>query len=146
MTSTFSENKTSIRVMTWRILTMAAAAATLWPIAAEAQPPAATPVRRQFLSVSYDWLYTWPLHFAEHPLADLVGADVGRAEPQFRLSDPRRHHAHRRPRVQTPRTSMRVVPSQVLIVVRRLGPADVGADQVGVLGEMREAMYRASRS
>ena len=82
MTSTFRENKTAIRV-TNRILTMAVAAATLWPICAEAQPYAPPPARRQFLSVSYDWLYTWPLHFAEHPLADLVGADVGRAEPPY---------------------------------------------------------------
>ena len=32
--------------------------------------------RRHFVSVSYDWLYTQPLHFADHPLSDLVGQDV----------------------------------------------------------------------
>ena len=29
--------------------------------------------RRHFVSVSFDSLYTEPLHFAEHPLADLLG-------------------------------------------------------------------------
>jgi hypothetical protein len=70
-------------VAAWRISTLAVAAATLWPICAEAQPYAGAPVRRQFLSVSYGWLYTWPLHFAEHPLADLVGTDVGDADPPY---------------------------------------------------------------
>lgn len=32
--------------------------------------------RKQFVTVSYDSLYTQPLHFAEHPLEDLVGRDV----------------------------------------------------------------------
>jgi hypothetical protein len=68
---------------TWRILTVAAVAATLWPICVEAQPTAAPQARRQFLTVSYDWQYTWPLHFAEHPLEDLVGTGVGRAEPPY---------------------------------------------------------------
>jgi hypothetical protein len=38
-------------------------------------------VRPHFITVSYDWHYTQPLHFAEHPLADLLGAEV--ASTQF---------------------------------------------------------------
>ena len=36
--------------------------------------------RRHFISVSYDFLYTHPLHFAEHPLSDLAGAEVSSAQ------------------------------------------------------------------
>lgn len=46
--------------------------------------------RRQFVTVSYDWLYTQPLHFAEHPLADLVGTPVSPAQFEdydYRTSD-----------------------------------------------------------
>jgi hypothetical protein len=32
--------------------------------------------RRHFVSISYDSLYTQPLHFAEHPLTALAGAEV----------------------------------------------------------------------
>lgn len=32
--------------------------------------------RRHFITISYDWLYTQPLHFADHPLSDLVGKEV----------------------------------------------------------------------
>jgi len=42
---------------------------------------AAAKPRKQFVTVSYDWLYTQPLHFAEHPLEDLVGKPV--ASSQF---------------------------------------------------------------
>lgn len=38
--------------------------------------------RRQFVSISYDWLYTQPLHFAEHPLEDLLGTEVASAQRQ----------------------------------------------------------------
>lgn len=38
--------------------------------------------RRQFITISTDWLYTQPLHFAEHPLADLVGAEVAGAQAE----------------------------------------------------------------
>lgn len=38
--------------------------------------------RRHFITVSYDWIYTQPLHFAEYPLEDLVGADVASAQRQ----------------------------------------------------------------
>jgi hypothetical protein len=41
--------------------------------------------RRQFVTASYDWLYNQPLHFDDHPLEDLVGADV--AEAQFETYD-----------------------------------------------------------
>lgn len=36
---------------------------------------------KHFVTLSYDWLYTQPLHFAEHPLEDLIGRDV--ASTQF---------------------------------------------------------------
>ena len=36
--------------------------------------------RRHFLTVSYDSIFTEPLHFAEHPLADLLGRDVASAQ------------------------------------------------------------------
>ncbi len=32
--------------------------------------------RRHFITVSYDWHYTQPLHFAEHPLEDLLDTQV----------------------------------------------------------------------
>ncbi|MGH9373649.1 MAG: hypothetical protein ACRD15_19185 [Vicinamibacterales bacterium] len=47
---------------------------------ASAQTYAADKPRRHFITISSDWLYTHPLHFAEHPLADLVGAEVSRAQ------------------------------------------------------------------
>lgn len=36
--------------------------------------------RRQFITVSVDWLNTEPLHFASHPLEDLVGREVASAQ------------------------------------------------------------------
>ena len=36
--------------------------------------------RRQFITVSLDWLQTEPLHFASHPLEDLVGREVASAQ------------------------------------------------------------------
>lgn len=36
--------------------------------------------RRHFITVSYDWLYSQPLHFDDHPLEDLVGRDVASAQ------------------------------------------------------------------
>lgn len=61
-------------------------------IAAPADAQTYTPkkARRQFITVSYDWLYTQPLHFAEHPLADLVGKPVSPAQFEdfdYRTSD-----------------------------------------------------------
>ena len=32
--------------------------------------------RKHFITVSYDWIYTEPLHFADHPLSDLLGRAV----------------------------------------------------------------------
>jgi hypothetical protein len=43
------------------------------PARAQTQSPTA---RRQFVTVSYDWHYTQPLHFAEHPLEDLLDTEV----------------------------------------------------------------------
>jgi hypothetical protein len=37
---------------------------------------ASAPRTRHFVTVSYDWHYTQPLHFGEHPLGDLLGTDV----------------------------------------------------------------------
>jgi hypothetical protein len=45
-----------------------------------AQPYAGDEPRRHFITISYDWLYTQPLHFAEHPLEDLVGGQVASAQ------------------------------------------------------------------
>lgn len=52
----------------------------LIPAISAAQTYSPPQPRRQFITVSYDWLYTQPLHFAEHPLEDLVGADVASAQ------------------------------------------------------------------
>ena len=56
------------------------AAAVLSPAAAGAQTSSPPKPQRQFVSVSYDWLYTQPLHFAEHPLSDLLGTEVASAQ------------------------------------------------------------------
>ena len=44
------------------------------------EPPRA---RRHFFTFSYDVIHTEPLHFAEHPLADLVGRDVSSVQRQL---------------------------------------------------------------
>ena len=36
--------------------------------------------RRQWIMVSYNWMYNWPLHFDNYPLEDLVGQKVEQAE------------------------------------------------------------------
>lgn len=64
-----------------RILLSVACLTFLTPIATFCQTPSAAKPPRQFVTVSYDWLYTQPLHFGDHPLEDLVGTDV--AEAQF---------------------------------------------------------------
>ena len=57
------------------------AAAVLWVVSdAAAQGYTPDRPRRHFVTISYDSLYTHPLHFAEHPLADLVGAEVAAAQ------------------------------------------------------------------
>jgi len=47
---------------------------------ASAQDYSAPKPRRQFLTISIDWLNTEPLHFASHPLEDLVGREVASAQ------------------------------------------------------------------
>ncbi|MEP6914621.1 MAG: hypothetical protein ABJC89_03210 [Acidobacteriota bacterium] len=53
--------------------------------AAWAQAYSAPKARRKFISVSYDWQFTQPLHFLEHPVQDLVGRPV--AASQFESYD-----------------------------------------------------------
>lgn len=47
---------------------------------AAAQNSAADTPRRQFITVSVDWMHTEPLHFASHPLEDLLGREVASAQ------------------------------------------------------------------
>lgn len=56
------------------------AAALLAASPAEAQTYGAARARRHFVTVTYDFLYNQPLHFAEHPLEDLVGREVSSAQ------------------------------------------------------------------
>jgi hypothetical protein len=58
------------------------AAVFLFAATAAAQTYVAERPGRQFITVSYDWLNTQPLHFAEHPLEDLVGTEVSSAQRQ----------------------------------------------------------------
>jgi hypothetical protein len=64
-------------VITSALLAIIGCAAT-----AEAQTYAPRKPRRQFVTVSADWLNTQPLHFLEHPLEDLVGRAVATAQFQ----------------------------------------------------------------
>jgi hypothetical protein len=52
----------------------------LYPASAQVYEP--DKPRRHFITVSYDWIYTQPLHFAEHPLEDLLGTEVASAQLQ----------------------------------------------------------------
>jgi len=52
------------------------------PLHAAAQTYTVPQPRRQFVTLSYDWLHTHPLHFAEHPLEDLMGTAVASAQRQ----------------------------------------------------------------
>jgi hypothetical protein len=54
----------------------------LLPFCTSAQTYTVPQPRRQFVTLSYSWLYTHPLHFAEHPVEDLVGAPVSAAQLQ----------------------------------------------------------------
>src|SRR6188472_3579843 len=54
----------------------------LWSGTADAQTDVPRKPRRQFVTVSADWLNTQPLHFLEHPLEDLVGRAVATAQFQ----------------------------------------------------------------
>ena len=67
-----------------RVAAIRAAAVVLGLLACSAPAAAQTygvqQPRRQFLTVSVDWLQTEPLHFASHPLEDLVGREVASAQ------------------------------------------------------------------
>ena len=54
----------------------------LFAVPASAQPYDAERPRRHFVTVSTEWLFTEPLHFAEHPLADLAGGPVASAQAE----------------------------------------------------------------
>ena len=49
-------------------------------VSAAAQDYAVQKPRRQFVTVTLDWLNTEPLHFASYPLEDLVGREVAAAQ------------------------------------------------------------------
>jgi hypothetical protein len=59
---------------------LAAVALLTFAAPAVAQDYSVQKPRRQFVTVSLDWLNTEPLHFASHPLEDLVGRDVASAQ------------------------------------------------------------------
>jgi hypothetical protein len=50
---------------------------------ADAQDAASVQPRRQFVTVSYDWLYTWPLHFDKFPLEDIVGVPLDETDQPY---------------------------------------------------------------
>jgi hypothetical protein len=67
--------------MLHRFVLAAVTVAALWSAApADAQTYTPKKPRRQFISVSTDWLHTQPLHFLEYPLQDLVGRPVAAAQ------------------------------------------------------------------
>ena len=57
-----------------------AAVFALGSVPAAAQEYPTTKPRRQFVTIGLDWLNTEPLHFASHPLEDLVGREVAEAQ------------------------------------------------------------------
>jgi len=59
---------------------IAALALATFSAPAAAQDYSAPKPRRQFVTVSLDWLNTEPLHFASHPLEDLVGREIAAAQ------------------------------------------------------------------
>jgi hypothetical protein len=63
-----------------RALLVTLSVAFLTPSFAAAQPYSQSKPRRQFVTISLDWLITQPLHFLEHPLQDLVGTEVAAAQ------------------------------------------------------------------
>jgi hypothetical protein len=72
-----------LRVIVFMFTTIA-----LFPSSARAEQQPAAPQkkpRRQWISVSIDWLRTQPLHFENHPVEDFVGREVG--ESQFQAYD-----------------------------------------------------------
>ena len=61
-----------------------AATALLYSTGAEAQTYGSQRARRQWVTVSYAWLYTYPMRFAHMPLEDLVGTEVAASQqPPF---------------------------------------------------------------
>jgi hypothetical protein len=66
--------------MLQRALFVLASIASLTPASAFAQPYKEAKPRRQFVTITLDWLNTQPLHFLEHPLQDLVGTEVAGAQ------------------------------------------------------------------
>ena len=67
---------------TGQLITTTCALVLLLPSATVAQTYTVPQPRRQFVTFSYSWLYTHPLHFAEHPVEDLVGEPVSSAQMQ----------------------------------------------------------------
>lgn len=70
-----------MRLTTLRILTMALVVTALGPMDAVAQTYTPPRAHRQFISVVYNWVYTWPQRLADHPLEDLLGTPVAEGEP-----------------------------------------------------------------
>jgi len=64
------------------VFTAAALVTLLSAATASAQAYTPRKPRRQFITVTTDWLRTQPLHFLEHPLQDLVGRPVAAAQFQ----------------------------------------------------------------
>jgi len=62
------------------LATVAVLALVAFTTPAAAQDYAPAKPRRQFVTVSLDWLNTEPLHFKSHPLEDLVGREVAAAQ------------------------------------------------------------------
>jgi hypothetical protein len=63
-----------------RALLVAGVTLCLTPSVTFAQTYGETKPRRQFVTITLDWLNTQPLHFLEHPLQDLVGTEVAAAQ------------------------------------------------------------------
>jgi hypothetical protein len=59
------------------------AAVFLVPAIATAQQVEPPKAHRQWIMVSYDWLYNWPLHFDNHPLEDFVGGEIDATNPPY---------------------------------------------------------------
>jgi hypothetical protein len=67
--------------MSYRVIALIVAMAASTAVPSQAQTTYSAPkARRHFVTVSYDWLNSVPLHFAEYPLQDLVGREVSSAQ------------------------------------------------------------------
>jgi hypothetical protein len=67
-------------IVRWRIGFLALATTLLANVASAQTFGVQQRARKHFVSISYDWQFTRPLHFAEHPLEDLLGRDVASAQ------------------------------------------------------------------